>query len=79
MPCRVVKVGDTVAFVCGPRQRSKPCVGCGKPHTKLCDFPLMGPKAGKTCDRPLCDRCAVSDGDIDYCPTHARILGKVSV
>ncbi len=62
-------------FVCTghSRRRSKPCA-CGAPSTRLCDFPLKGKKTGKTCDAPICDRCAAAFGDeIDYCPPHAKL------
>jgi hypothetical protein len=43
---------------------------CIRTATKLCDYPLGN---GKTCDKPLCDCCAVNVGpDRDYCPKHAR-------
>ena len=74
MPCRTIKVGDGFAVVCVRGQRAKPCAVCKSPSTQLCDFPLTGPKAGKTCDAPLCRRCAVKVGpDRDYCPAHDRL------
>ena len=78
MPCRTVSLpGGGYAIVCGghgPRQ--KPCVYCGKPSSKLCDFPIEGAK-GETCDRPLCERCAVhvEGKDEDYCHAHAKLKG----
>ena len=60
-------------FVCTRNHRSKPCSVCGRPMSRLCDYRLRGAKAGKTCDRPLCERCAVRVGpDRDLCPAHAR-------
>ena len=50
------------------------CVVCGYKAEILCDAALSGPKAGKTCDKPLCKRCAVHVGiDKDLCPAHARM------
>jgi hypothetical protein len=74
MPCNMIDFGDgTTAIVCTRGRRQKPCRWCGRPHTKLCDFPLSGAKAGKTCDAPMCDRCATSVGpNLDYCPPHTR-------
>jgi hypothetical protein len=47
---------------------------------KLCDYPLRGKRAGATCDRKLCERCAVHAGpDLDYCPPHARLREKEKV
>ena len=61
------------AFVCvrGPH-RNKVCSVCRGPGDKLCDFPLGG---GKTCDKPLCSRCAVhTEPDTDVCPSHPKKL-----
>lgn len=76
MPCRYVTLpGGGSAIVCGRGLRPKACSVCGRPSSKLCDFPLKGEKAGKTCDRPLCDKCAVHrDPDTDFCPAHARLI-----
>jgi hypothetical protein len=72
MVCSVVKLPNGAAMiVCGLRPRPKPCShpGCGVRHaSKLCDWPLG---AGKTCDKPLCERHAVEVGpDRHYCPDH---------
>lgn len=62
------------ATFCRGRGRRKNCKACGARATKLCDFPLSGAKAGKTCDADICDRCATRiDTDVDYCPPHARL------
>lgn len=49
------------------------CV-CDRRASKLCDFPLKGKKQGKTCDRPLCQRCATSKPNgkdtFDLCNIH---------
>lgn len=66
--------GQHVGFVCsrGTRtKKAKPCVGCGQPSTKLCDHPLTGKRAGKTCDRPLCDACAVVQPTVRHLDTKA--------
>ncbi len=75
MPCNTVDIGGgSYAIVCRRGNRPKPCSICGRPGSKLCDFPLTGPKAGKTCDRSLCAKCAVNVGpELDYCPTHGRM------
>lgn len=66
-------------FMCGPRPRSHKCSSCGYLSArKQCDYPVK-PKlhrkiAKATCDRWLCDRCAVNVGpDRDYCPPHHRL------
>lgn len=77
MTCtKIALPGGGVAIVCTRGQRRKVCGTCKRgTATKLCDFPLKGSKAGKTCDAPLCDSCAVSGGpDIDHCPPHARVI-----
>ena len=72
MPCEIR--GN--AIICSRGSRPIVCEICGKRGDKLCDFPLTGEKAGKTCDRHLCAKCAVHVGrDVDYCPTHARMVG----
>jgi hypothetical protein len=59
--------GPLTVFMC-TRGRSKPCATCGRPSTKLCDFPLGN---GKTCDAAICDGCATGVGmGLDYCPKH---------
>lgn len=70
--------GEVVTgFICGRKDRVKTCVHCGRPPSKLCDFPLKGAKAGKTCDRPVCEQCATHvEPDTDYCMTHAAIIEK---
>lgn len=71
--------GPVQIFICRRgRHRPAPCVVCGKESSKLCDFPLRGAKAGKTCDRALCARCAVNQPgkDRDFCPTHAGMPSK---
>ncbi len=62
----------SVAIICHTGPRTKPCSVCGKPgSTKLCDGPGGAP--GKTCDKPLCIKCASPGGrNVDYCPEHKR-------
>ena len=67
--------GKQIGIACsrGPVKSCK----CGRRSTKLCDYPLRGKKQGKTCDAPLCDRCATSVGkNLDYCCVHAEIAKK---
>jgi len=83
MICETITLptGET-AIVCsrGPR---RPKCQCGAPSTKLCDFKLDEPiirggqqtRRKRTCDRPLCDGCAVSVGpDVDHCPDHPKVV-----
>lgn len=74
MACTVLDLGGGArAIVCGPRRRSKPCVECGRPSSRLCDWKLQGAKAGQTCSRALCERCTTSPApDKDLCRAHAR-------
>jgi hypothetical protein len=83
MTCETVRIGGAVAIVCSRGRRRKRCA-CGRPATKLCDA-LRGAsgevsaspqardrRATRTCDAPLCGRCAVPAGpDRDLCPTHS--------
>ena len=64
--------GKRIGFVCSRgRAKTKACVVCGDPSTKLCDYPLTGKRSGKTCDRPLCDKCAVTQPSIRHIDTQA--------
>jgi len=66
--------GNTIICSRGPQQRC----ACGRPCTKLCDFIVSSPQQithKKTCDKPMCDRCAVHVGpELDYCKPHADIM-----
>lgn len=70
MPCTPfqmrMKDGAVVSgIICTRRKR---CKYCGAPAPKLCDGDLGN---GKTCDAPLCTRCATHVApDHDYCPVH---------
>jgi len=83
MPCRPIEVdGEVVGIVCG-RGRPRRLCKCGRNSTKLCDYPLRGRRAGQTCDRPLCEKCATKVGThvdgahkgdtLDYCRAHAAM------
>jgi hypothetical protein len=72
MPCKIIPTGEgSWAMVCTRgRAPRKPCVSCGAPSTRLCDFVLDIP-AGKTCDDALCARCTQRIGKSeDRCPKH---------
>lgn len=70
------KVPSTV-IICRGRPRNTRCQFCQRPSTKLCDFPLTGAQAGKTCDAPMCAGCAYHLGkDVDFCPPHYRYRQK---
>lgn len=73
MKCTTADFGNGVtAIVC--RAKRPACTACKqREHTKLCDYPLAGAKAGKTCSVRLCDSCAVTMGDVDYCAPHAKV------
>lgn len=76
MKCEAVPLAGGVAIVCSRGRRAKPCSvpGCGRSSVALCDFPLTGAKAGKTCDRALCAQHRTSVGaDLDHCPAHAEL------
>lgn len=81
MTCHRLDLGDGVTgFVCTETKR-RACSSCRSSikaeQGVLCDWPLTGPKAGKTCDRFVCQRCAKHVGeDRDYCPTHAEIAER---
>lgn len=60
--------GGTIrAFLCG--RLGPPCVQCGGVSEVLCDFPIGDEQ--RTCDRPLCMRCAPTVGaDQNFCAEH---------
>lgn len=67
----IILPGGLRGMACGRRQKPKACSCCGKPSTLLCDFPVKLRRSG-TCDKPLCEACAVKGPgpDLDYCPGH---------
>lgn len=68
---RVTLPSGTAAIVCGPRQRKRKCVACGKPADLLCDWKVKAKRSG-TCDAPICARCShVPAPNKDLCPEHA--------
>ena len=73
MTCELVELpGGGKAIICGPSGDYSKCA-CGRRATRLCDGPRMKRnRLNDTCDRPLCDECAVRvDADHDLCPKHA--------
>lgn len=74
MTCHTVHLPNGVtAIVRMQKPRSRHCWTCKRllKTWKLCDFPAG---KGKTCDRVLCDACAVHrEPDTDYCPQHAAL------
>jgi hypothetical protein len=69
VPCKWIRMpGGGMAHLkmsATPRKRCSVCGNLGA--SKLCDFEL----AGKTCDKPLCGRCAIHrKPDSDFCPDH---------
>lgn len=67
MRCTRVNVGGVVATICGPK-KIPVCAFCGSIGGLLCDFPT---KSKKTCDKPLCRRCAIAIApNVDLCPDH---------
>lgn len=49
---------------------------CGRRAIKICDFDLIGTKAGQKCDRALCASCAAQhpETETDLCPPHFRMV-----
>jgi len=70
MPCVPVRHADgSLTILCGRgRTPRPPCVGCGRPSSRLCDHAL---DAHRTCDAALCGSCTQRIGrDGDRCPSH---------
>ena len=71
MVCTPVPMGDgTVAIVCSRNTRTPKCSICReRDGTRQCDFP----KGKGTCDKYLCETCAVRiEPEVDFCPSHGR-------
>lgn len=59
--------GELVGILCG--RLGPACVECGDVSSVLCDFPIGD--ESRTCDKPLCVRCAPTIGaDKNYCTLH---------
>jgi hypothetical protein len=74
MACHLYPVPGGMAVVCtrGP-QPSCQEPGCSGRTAALCDWPLEGAHAGKTCSRRMCASHRTKVGiDLDYCGAHAR-------
>lgn len=69
MPCTHVTLPGGISAIVrtsGPRLRC----ACGRSPTLQCDAPTK--RRSGTCDRHLCERCAVEVGpDRHLCPAHA--------
>lgn len=82
MTCTPIKMPDgSTAILCERGRRGRQCSepGCSRPAVVLCDYPLSGRKASRTCSRALCEGhrrqqqrfadTAHDDSDsVDYCP-----------
>ncbi len=75
MTCRKVDLGNGAWIIsCTRGEQRARCKVCRGSAGLLCDWKLKGPKAGKTCDAPLCERCAQSPApDKHLCPAHWRV------
>ncbi len=70
MPCDILP-GGVIACSRGRRRANCDSPGCTSAHVALCDWPLKGDKAGRTCDRKMCGRHRHPVGsDRDYCNAH---------
>ena len=74
MTCKLTPIPGGFVVACTRGKARVMCEICKqRPVAKLCDYPLVGAKAGQTCDRKLCLGCAVHTGpDQDLCPAHAK-------
>lgn len=75
MACERLELpGGGVAIVCTRGKRTRSCSVCGRRGAELlCDGRSPGRK--RTCDAPLCRRCARSAGaGVDHCPACAALV-----
>lgn len=75
MGCRKRQIDGMTVIVCARGDRRQAC-RCGRPSTRLCDWPLRGKAEGRTCSAPLCDRCTSRRGEVDHCPAHAKMAAR---
>ncbi len=64
MSCEVIRTprGGKI-FVCARGERKQICALCKQREAHyLCDHPVGTKRKAKTCDRPLCETCAVETG-----------------
>lgn len=83
MHCRRVRVGDTVAIVCGPAPKARKCFFCQSRAIALCDCVIGKTLGGSaiTCDKPICIEHKFNHKlkpEIDFCWDHRKDL-KVEV
>ena len=85
MSCEIIRTprGATI-FLCsrgGKRRAPELCAICGQRRARfLCDFHVPGKRKGqhRTCDRPLCDKCAVETGpNTHQCFVHESQQGEL--
>lgn len=82
MPCERIELDHkgekVVVTVCSRGGRTKRCA-CGKPGTRLCDYPKPSKrKRDKTCDAPMCVACAVHiEPNRDLCAEHAKAVRSI--
>lgn len=95
MPCYREKTARGVFFACALHSHPAPkCYKCGKPAKKLCDHRDFEMRrevddygrarfsriaSMDTCSMPLCDECALSEGDMDFCQEHGDYYHTVLV
>lgn len=71
---------EGIAIVCGSRPGPRKCRVCGRPSTKLCDYPVKPPPSKARCNAPACDDHSVHVGeDLDWCYPCAELDAKAAV
>jgi hypothetical protein len=69
MPCVLFQHNGARGILCVRGVRPRRCAYCQNIATVLCDWP----KGRGTCDRPMCQGCALEvDVDLHQCRAHAR-------
>lgn len=95
MPLHIEKTKHGLIFFCENNHRERPkCYKCGKPATKYCDHRSYdtytytdeyGRKRKRDvaslfqCSKPICDDCALSEDDMDFCQGHGDYYQTVLV
>jgi hypothetical protein len=68
MPCVPFQHEGMRGIICGRGLKVTRCAYCPRPATLMCDWP----KRSGTCDRAMCEGCALEvDQDLHQCRAHS--------
>jgi hypothetical protein len=76
--CERIQLNGGAIFACTRGADRPRCYHCKRFAELVCDYPLTGTKAGSTCDRLICAKCAVGTETGQLCPAHGRVVAKAA-